>query len=115
MTPTPDIEPLYPHPHAAANEPVTLYEGPVTLQGGPAGTGALILRWQPSSGLRLEAELSGIARDTGRVKVDIAGSVAEILVSSASFRSSGEGSFTRIKGSVGTFEKGARGAVNRIG
>jgi len=49
---------LYLHSHAAANEVVTLHEGPLTIEGGIAGTGALVLRWQPSSGLRLEADLS---------------------------------------------------------
>src|SRR5438093_8899499 len=85
MTTGPDIEPLYLHPQAAANDPVTLHEGPLTIQGGGAGTGALVLLWLPSSGLRLEADLSGITPGTGRVKVEIAGSVGEVLVSSSSF------------------------------
>jgi hypothetical protein len=110
----PDTDPPYLHPHAAANEPVVLHEGPVAIQGGAAGTGALVLRWQPSSGLRLEADLSGIASDT-QAKVDIAGSVADVLVSSSSFGvKEGVPSLT-ISGSVSTFERGVGGQVNEIG
>ncbi|MCA1563200.1 MAG: hypothetical protein LC753_09675, partial [Acidobacteria bacterium] len=58
MPVTPDIVPVYLHPHAAANEPVTLHQGPVAIQGGNTGTGALTLRWLPSTGLRLEADLN---------------------------------------------------------
>jgi hypothetical protein len=115
MTLGPDIEPLYLHPHAAANEAVILHEGPLTIQGGAAGTGALVLRWLPSSGLRLEADLPGIAPDIGRVKVDIAGSVADVLVSSSSFGVKDGVSFTKVSGSVSTFEKGNRGQVKEIG
>jgi hypothetical protein len=111
----PDIEPLYLHPHAAANEAVTLHEGPLAIQGGAAGTGALVLRWLPSSGLQLEADLSGIGHDTGPVKVEIAGSVAEVLVSSSSFGVNDGVSFTKVSGSVSTFEKGVRGPVKEIG
>jgi len=58
MTTEPDIEPLYLHPHGAANEAVTLHEGPVAIEGSATGTGTLVLRWLPSTDLRLEAELS---------------------------------------------------------
>lgn len=112
----PDIDPPYLHPHAAANEPVVLHEGPVAIQGGAAGTGALVLRWQPSSGLRLEADLSGIASDTKLAKVNIAGGVAEVLVSSSSFGvKEGLPPLTKISGSVSTFEKGVGGQVEEIG
>lgn len=68
----PDIDPLYLHPHGAANEAVTLHEGPLTIQGSATGTGTLALRWLPSSGLRLEADLSGIAPHAGGpVKVEL--------------------------------------------
>lgn len=48
------------HPHAAANEAVTLLEGAVTVPangGDLQGTGALALRWLPSTDLRLDADL----------------------------------------------------------
>lgn len=116
MTTTQGIEPVYLHPHTAANEAVTLHEGPIAVQGGAAGTGALLLRWQPSSGLRLEADLSGIAPDTGvRLKVDIAGSVAEVLVSSTSFGVKDGAAFTKVSGSVGSIEKGAGAGLKEIG
>jgi hypothetical protein len=38
-----------------------------------------------TGGLRLEADLSGIASDSGPAKVDIAGGVAEVFVSLSSF------------------------------
>jgi hypothetical protein len=107
MTTGQDTEPLYLHPHAAANEAVMLHEGPLTIQGGATGTGTLVLRWLPSSGLRLEADLSGSAPSAdGRVKVDIAGSVAEVLVSSTNFGVKDGVAFTKVSGSVGMFEKG---------
>jgi hypothetical protein len=60
MPVTPHVVPVYLHPHAAANEPVTLLEGPIAIQGGATGTGTLTLRWLPSTGLRLEADLNSM-------------------------------------------------------
>ena len=62
MLPPVDIVPLYPHPHAAPNEPVTLHEGPVSIDGNVSGAGRLVLRWMPSATLRLEADLDSIER-----------------------------------------------------
>ena len=116
MTTGQDAEPLYLHPHAAVNEAVMLHEGPLTIQGGATGTGTLVMRWLPSSGLRLEADLSGSAPSAdGRLKVDIADSVAEVLVSSTNFGVKDGVAFTKVSGSVGMFEKGARGQVKEIG
>lgn len=116
MTLTLDIDPLYLHPHSAANEPVTLHEGPLAIQGGATGTGTLVLRWQPSSGLRLDADLSGIAPSAGgREKIDIAGSVAEVLVSFSSFGVKEGVAFTTMSGTVSTFEKGAGSDLREIG
>jgi hypothetical protein len=91
MTVTPDVKPLYLHPHDAANQAVTLHGGPVTIQetgkGAAQGTGTLILRWLPSTGLRLEVDLpfGQMPEASARVKAELAGSVAETLVSHVSF------------------------------
>ena len=84
MPVTPDVVLVYLHPHAAANEPVTLLEGPIAIQGGATGTGTLTLRWLPSTGLRLEADLNSMdaPQPGARVKVDLAGSTAEVLFNS---------------------------------
>jgi hypothetical protein len=86
MTNAQHIIPLYPHPHDAANEDVTLHDGPVVLRDGPRtsrGTGTLVLRFVPSTGLRLEVEIaSGDAPKPGaQVEVEIAGSTGEALIS----------------------------------
>lgn len=102
------------HPHTAANEPVTLLEGPVRI---PAagnteveGTGALVLRWLPSTGLRLEAELSparwNAPHPGTRVKAIIAGETVETLVNSTHFTVKDGVSSSRLSGSVSTFVKG---------
>ena len=79
-----DLPPIYLHPHADANEPVTLHEGPIAIQGGMTGTGRLALHWQPSTGLRLEAEMDSMnaPQPGARLTVDVAGSTAEVLFSS---------------------------------
>lgn len=82
-----DITPLYPHPHTAANQPVVLYEGPVALhheKGTANGSAALVLRWLPSTGLRLEVDiLSGQGPRSGAsVRVEVAGAEAGALIKS---------------------------------
>jgi len=77
MTNGQDIQPLYLHPHNAANEPVTLHTGPVVLRVGARtseGRGRLVLGFLPSTGLRLEVDIaSGAAPDAGsRVQADVA-------------------------------------------
>lgn len=102
------------HPQAAANEPVTLLEGPVAFP--PAGsaqvqgTGALVLRWLPSSGLRFEAELGSgwnAPQGAAHVTVEIAGQSAETLLSSTHFGIKDGVAFSSVSGSVSTFTKGA--------
>src|SRR5688572_22296715 len=116
MAPKQDTDPLYLHPHASANEPVTLHEGPVTTTGGAMGTGTLILRWLPSAELQLEADLTGNTPDVGaRVEADIGGNVAEVLVNGCSFREKNGVHFTRVTGSVSVFEKSTEGEVQEIG
>jgi hypothetical protein len=81
------------HPHTAANEPVPLLEGSVRIPAAgdteAEGTGALVLRWLPSPGLRLEAELSSTGWNAphpdARVKAVIEGDTVETLVSSTRF------------------------------
>ena len=56
-----NIIPLYHHPQAAPNDPVTLRRGPVRLQhatGTVQGMGALVLRWFPTTGLRRECDVA---------------------------------------------------------
>lgn len=84
-----DITPSYPHPHAAANQPVVLYEGPVALRhdkGTANGSGALLLRWLPSTGLRLEVDiLSGQGPASGAsVRAEVAGAETDVLIKSTS-------------------------------
>jgi hypothetical protein len=112
MTNTQDIEPLFLHPHAAANEPVTLHEGPLRLRDGAEtteGAGRLVLKFLPSTGLRLELDLASGATtpEAGAwVQAEVADSSDEALVTS--IRTSikeGEVS-TKIEASISSFEKG---------
>ena len=103
-----DMPPIYLHPHAAANEPVTLHEGPIAIQGGMTGTGRLALHWQPSTGLRLEADMDSMnaPQPGARLTVDVAGSTAEVLFSSLRIGMGAAGHFARVSGSVSRFTKG---------
>lgn len=111
------------HPHTAANEPVTLLEGPVRmLVGGNTeaeGTGALVLRWLPSTGLRLEAELSSAGWNAPhpgtRVKAVIAGETVETLVNSTCFSVKDRVSSSGISGHVSTFAKGVSEHLAHLG
>lgn len=103
------------HPHTAANEPVTLLEGPVRmLVGGHTeakGTGALVLLWLPFPVLRLEAELSSAGWNPpppgARVEAVIAGETVETQINSARFGMKDGVSSSRISGSVSTFTRSA--------
>ena len=101
------------HPHAAANEAVTLLEGAVTVPangGDLKGTGALALRWLPSRDLRLDADLeSGWngPHPAARIRINIAGNDAETLVNSTNVGVKEGVSFSRISESVSTFVKGS--------
>lgn len=111
MTNAQDIPPLYLHPHDAANEPVTLHDGPVVLRDGTRearGTGRLVLRFVPFTGLRLEAEiLSGDAPHPGaQVKADIAGAVADVLMSALRTSVTNGTVSSRVAGPVSVFNIG---------
>lgn len=108
---------LYRHQHSAANEPVVLHEGPIAFQSGITGSGRLVLRWQPSTGLRFEADVdSPIAPLPGeRHIVNVAGSEAEVLFSSLSIRGGPTGTFTRVTGSVSRFTKGTPTDLRDLG
>ncbi len=114
---SPGFEPLHLHPHTAANKPVTLHEGPAAIQGGPSGTGTLLLRWLPTTGLRLEADLNALnaPQPGARVKVDVAGSTAEALIDSLSIGNGDRGPFARVAGSVGKVETGLGTDLTHIG
>ena len=103
-----NMPPIYLHPHADANEPVTLHEGPIAVQGGMTGTGRLVLHWQPSTGLRLEADMDSMnaPQPGARLSVDVAGSTAEVLFSSLRIGMGAAGHFARVSGSVSGFTKG---------
>jgi hypothetical protein len=111
------------HPHTAANEPVTLLEGPVRVPVGgnteAEGTGTLVLQWLPSTALRLEAELSSAGWNTphpgARVNAVIAGETVETLVNSARFSVKDGVSSSKISGSVSTFAKGAGENLAHLG
>jgi hypothetical protein len=101
-----DIEPVYLHPHATANAALTLYEGPVAIDGA-AGTGALMMRMLPSPQLTLEAELAGVNvhAPRGRLKADVMGHTADFLVTRKRLRM-GAASSTTLGGPISSFEKG---------
>jgi len=109
------------HPHAAANEAVTLLEGAVTVPangGDLQGTGALALRWLPSTDLRLDADLESGWNDPHpgvRIRINIAGNDAETLVSSTNVGEKEGVSFSRVSGSVSTFVKGSGNNLVHLG
>ena len=108
---------MYRHPQASPNDPVTLHQGPVTLQhtkGTAQGTGTLVLRWFPTTGLRLECDVA--APEPGeQVKAAIAGGVADVLVSAVQMDvKSGVMSVTS-SGRVKSFETGTGTVLASIG
>ena len=111
------IHPVYLHPHSAANEPVTLYEGPIAVQGGMTGSGRLVLHWQPSTGLRLEADMDSMnaPQPGARLNVEVAGSTAEVLFGSLRIGMGAAGHFARVSGSVSRFTKGTPTGLKDIG
>jgi hypothetical protein len=117
MTPPSINDPLCLHPHAAANEPVTLHEGPIAVKGGMTGMGKLILRWQPSTGLWLEADMDSVSapQPGARVDVDVAGSTAEVLFSSLNLGYGPSGHFANVSGSVSRFSTGTGTALKTLG
>ena len=117
MPPLTDIFPLYPHPHEAPNEPVTLHEGPVGIPGCDGGIGRLAPRWMPTASLRLEAELGSMKTpDAGdRVAVAVADSTAEVLFSSVNTGTYLSGPFARVSGTVSTFETGTGVGLQTMG
>ena len=112
-----DVHPVYLHPHSAPNEPVTLHEGRIAVQGGMTGTGRLVLHWQPSTGLRLEAEMDSMnaPQPGARLNVEVAGSAAEVLFGSLHIEVGAAGHFARVSGSVSRFTKGAPTGLKEIG
>lgn len=120
MTNMKDIEPIYLHPHVAANEPVTLHEGHVVLREGgntAEGTGRLALRFFPSTGLHLEAEIaSGTAPAAGATaQLDIAGDVTDALVHSARMEFHDGKRSSRIEAFISHFETGAAEGLASVG
>lgn len=83
------------------------------------GRGALVLRWVPSTGLRLEAQLSSAQFDPdaydGLVKVIIAGEALETLVNRTRFGVTDGASSSSISGSVSTLAKGTGGSLAQLG
>lgn len=101
------------HPQASANEPVTLLEGAVAVRAGNSvlkGTGSLVLRWQPSTGLRLEADLESgwSGPDSGaRLVINLAGTDVATLVNKTNFGVKEGVAFARVSGLVSHVVKGA--------
>ena len=115
-----NIGPLCLHPQSAPNEPVSLHEGPVTLhhdRGPTHGTGALVLRWFPTTGLRLEClECDGTLPKVGsQVKAAIADSFADVRISSVQQKVKEGVSASRSVGKVSPFETGDGGTLVSIG
>ncbi len=117
MPPPSNVHLAYLHPHSAPNEPVTLHEGPIAAQGGMTGTGRLVLRWQPSTGLRLEADMDSMnaPQPGARLKVEVAGSTAEVLFSSLHIEVGAAGHVARVSGSISRFTKGTASGLKEIG
>jgi hypothetical protein len=109
------------HPHAAANEAVTLLKGPVTIpanDGDLQGTGALALHWLPTTGLRLDADLeSGWngPHPGNLIRINIAGNDAETLVSSTNVGVNEGATFSTLSGRVRTFVKGSGNDLAHLG
>ena len=117
MPPPSNVHLAYLHPHSAPNEPVTLHEGPIAVQGGMTGIGRLVLHWQPSTGLRLEAEMDSMnaPQPGARLNVEVAGSTAEVLFGSLHIKVGAAGHFARVSGSISRFTKGTASRLKEIG
>ena len=110
------------HPHTGANEPVTLLEGPVRMLAAGTeaeGMGALVLRWLPTTGLRLEAELSSAGWNAPhpgtRVEAVIVGETVETLVNSTRPSVKDGVSSSIVSGSVRTFVRGSGDNLAHVG
>jgi hypothetical protein len=117
MPHTSNVHPVYLHQHSAPNEPVTLHEGPIAVEGGMTGMGRLVLHWQPSTGLRLEAEMDSMnaPQPGARLNVEVAGSTAEVLFGSLHIEVGAAGHFARVSGTVSRFTKGTPLGLKEIG
>jgi hypothetical protein len=117
MPPPSNVHPVYLHPHSAPNEPVTLHEGPIVVPGRMTSTGRLVFRWQPSTGLRLEAQMDSMnaPQPGARQNVEVAGSTVEVLFSSLHIEMGAAGHFARVAGSVSRFTKGTPTGLKEIG
>lgn len=107
------------HPHDTANDPVTLHEGPVTLHlGNPSisGTGKLVLRFVPDTGLRFEAEVPSLLHGVGdEITAEIAGATARVTVSSTSMSAKGRSHSSKLSGHVRVFTIGGTEALVAAG
>lgn len=108
---------LYLHPHTAANEPLTLHEGPIAVEGGMTGTGRLVLRWLPSTGLSFEATMDSMnaPQPGARLSVAAAGSTTKVLFSSLRHEMGAGGTVVRVSGSAGRFARGISTGLKNIG
>jgi hypothetical protein len=81
------------------------------------GTGRVVLRFVPSTGLRLEVDAAVLSTlDAGaRMQVDVAGSIAEALISSIRIRVKDGDRSTKIKASISTFETGGQVPLVSVG
>ena len=81
------------------------------------GTGRLVLRWQPSTALRLEADMDSMnaPQPGARQDVEVAGSTAEVLFGSLRIGMGAAGHFARVSGSVSRFTKGTPTGLKNIG
>lgn len=119
----PDASPLLClHPQTAANEPLTLLAAPVrevAAEKAEPGTGALVLRWLPSTGLRFEARLSTwglslIDRDAP-VAFAIGAETVQVLVNRTHLTIKDGCASSAISGSVRNFVKGDGAALAHVG
>lgn len=115
-----DIQPPYLHPHGAANERVVLHDGAVVLRHGKGtadGTGTLALRWLPSTGLRLEVDITAGAapRPGGHLKIELAGTVADGLATSHQQGFADGVSFEKVAVILSSIELGTGDPLSSIG
>jgi hypothetical protein len=108
------------HPHEAANEPVTLYEGRIVLRAAAnetVGRGRLVLRFVPSTGVRLEVDIiSGAVPDAGdRALAEIAGGLTDALVHSVHHSMTEGITSARIEASVSRLEVGGASELAAAG
>lgn len=81
------------------------------------GSGRLVLRWQPSTGLRFEADMDSMnAPQPGALlTVEVAGSAAEVLFSSLHRKGGAAGNGARVSGTISRFTKGTSLGLKEIG